>query len=106
MATQDAIDAFRVLIGNPPNEDPYLDSQLGARLDAASSPAVLAGTIWRERAASFASLVNVSESGSSRSLGDLYKNALAMATSFESQAADSGTGGSVRSVRVSKLSRS
>lgn len=44
-----------------------------------------AATVWGSKAAEFASLVNVSESGSSRSLGDLYKNALAMQKSFEAK---------------------
>lgn len=37
-----------------------------------------AGLIWRAKAGRFSALVNLSESGSSRNNGDLYKNALAM----------------------------
>jgi len=104
MASQEAIDALRLLIGNPPNEDPYTDSQLSARLDAASSPEALAAVIWRERAASYASLVNVAESGSSRSLGDLHKNALAMAVYFDK--AQPGDSTVQVGTRISKLTRS
>jgi hypothetical protein len=104
MASQAAIDAFRLLIGNPPNEDPYTDAQLSARLDAASSPEALAAVVWRERAAGYSTLVNVSESGSSRSLGDLYKNALAMAVYFDK--AQPGDSSVQVGTRVSKLTRS
>lgn len=40
---------------------------------------------WESKAASYSKLVNISESGSSRSNGDLYKNALAMAKHFGSE---------------------
>lgn len=38
--------------------------------------------IWRSKAASYSALVDVSESGSSRSLGDLHKQALTIADSI------------------------
>lgn len=104
MATESQIDTFRLLIGNPPNEDPYTDTQLGARLDAATSPEALAASIWREKAAEYSGLVDVSESGSSRSLSQLSKNALIMAASFDAQVPDDSA--SQRGVRVSRLTRS
>lgn len=59
----------------------YTDVQLSDLLDASSQREV-AHMIWQETAASYSTLVNVSESGSSRSLGDLQKNALAMAQQY------------------------
>ena len=62
--------------------DPYDDTQLSALIDASSIYGV-AEKLWREKAATLSTLVDVSESGSSRKLGDGYKNALAMAKSFK-----------------------
>jgi hypothetical protein len=42
-----------------------------------------AAHVWRIKAAGFAELVTVSESGSSRNLSDMHKNALSMAAQFE-----------------------
>ncbi len=106
MATADEITAFRLLIDEAADKEPYTDASLGARLDAATSPQALAGLIWTEKAAAYAALVDVSESGSSRSLGQLQDKALAMAKTF--QAADPtapGTGTAVRGVRMSRLTR-
>lgn len=41
-----------------------------------------AATVWEGKAAGFANLVDVSESGSSRKMSDLYKNAVAMASYY------------------------
>jgi hypothetical protein len=103
VATPEAIAAFRLLINAPLDEDPYTDDQLSDRLDAATSTEALAGIIWREKAASYSTLVNVSESGSARSLGDLYKNAIAMAKFFDdSQPGDSGAQVGVRMRRLTR----
>lgn len=106
MATAEEIAVFRLLIAEPEDDDPYTDLILGERLDAATSPEALAATIWTEKSASYAALVNVSESGSSRNLSDLHKNALAMAAHFakiDPQAP--GTGTAVRGTRMSRLTR-
>lgn len=44
-----------------------------------------AANIWNQKAAAYAGLVDVSESGSSRKFSDLYKNALAMAKKYEDE---------------------
>lgn len=61
----------------------YTDTELGVILDSGVTKNALISRIWREKAASYATLVNVSESGSSRSLSDLHKNALTMAEKFD-----------------------
>lgn len=43
---------------------------------------LVAAEAWTIRAGRYHALVNTSESGSSRSMGDLYKNALAMAAMY------------------------
>lgn len=103
MATPEEIAAFRLLIGAPDNVDPYTDEVLSDRIDAAEGDLNgLASSIWREKAAHYSTLVDVSESGSSRKLSDLHKNALAMAASFGGQAAPAASSG----VRFSRLTRS
>jgi Cdc6-like AAA superfamily ATPase len=70
--------------------EPYDDPQLSDLIDATSIYRV-ASRIWNEKAASYASLVNVSESGSSRNMGDLHKNALAMAKYYKGLADEEET---------------
>lgn len=106
MATAGEIAAFRLLIDEQADKEPYTDAALGARMDLATSTESLAAAIWREKAAAFAALVNVSESGSSRSLGDLQTNALKMADMFTKvDPTAPGTGSAVRGVRMSRLTR-
>ena|SRR5690242_1961129 len=62
--------------------DPYDDPDLSVMIDQRGMNGA-AFDLWSERAAQLASLVNTSESGSSRSAGDAYKNALAMAKHFK-----------------------
>lgn len=45
-----------------------------------------AALLWGYKAARFAGLVDTSESGSSRSMSQLYKNAMAMQANFEKRA--------------------
>jgi hypothetical protein len=102
MATAEEIASFRLLIAEP-DENTYTDAALSDILDAASGPNAAAGAIWTQKAAAAATLVNVSESGSSRSLGDLQKNALNMAQLFNGAAETdpvTSTG-----VRVSRITR-
>lgn len=105
MATAEQIAALRLLIDEPENVLPYDDGALGVRIDGATSTEALAASIWREKAARYASLVSVAESGSSRQLSDMHKNALAMAKSFDE--ADKAAPGApaVRGTRMHRLTR-
>lgn len=80
MATQVQVDQLR-RFANYTDADPYDDAQLAALIDARSVYHV-AAMLWDEKAASYSTLVDISESGSSRKMGDSYKNALAMAKYF------------------------
>lgn len=103
MASAEEIAAFRLLIGTPEDAAPYTDAELSDRIDAAAGNLnALAATIWREKAAHYSTLVDVSESGSSRKMGDLHKNALAMAANFAGL--DSSTG-STSGMRFHRLTR-
>lgn len=105
MATAEEIAAFRLLIVETKDELPYTDAKLGERLDTATSPQALAADIWREKAAQFAHLVSVSESGSSRQLSDLHKNALAMAKALSDADPSAPGAAGVRGVVMSRLTR-
>lgn len=61
--------------------DPYDDTQLSALIDG-SSVFRVAARLWDEKAASQTSLVDISESGSSRKMSDSHKNAINMAKYF------------------------
>jgi Cdc6-like AAA superfamily ATPase len=103
VATTAEVAALRLMVAIPDDLPPYTDELLAARLDAAGSAQALAAQIWREKAAQFAELVNTSESGSSRNLSDLHKNALAMAQHWAGQVPDDSSTQS--GVVVRKLTR-
>lgn len=79
MATVDEIAALRLLINEPDDTNGWTDEKLGLVIDGASSINDAARSVWVSKASTYVTLVDVSESGSSRKLSDLHKNALAMA---------------------------
>lgn len=81
MATDTQIASIRRLTAEAVG---YTDEQLSVMIDSGMTEDQMAYRIWNEIAASTAQLVNVSESGSTRALSDLHKNALTMANSFRS----------------------
>lgn len=65
------------------NADPvYTDEVVGLYIDNLGSNEAAAGAIWGEIAAKNAKLVDMSESGSSRSLSQLTSNALKLQQHF------------------------
>jgi hypothetical protein len=81
VATAEQITELRGLI-NEPTQDPYTDEVLGLRIDAEPELRILAATLWREKAARFAGLVDIKEGNSDRKLSQLHKQALDMATAL------------------------
>lgn len=82
MATTEDIAELRRLINEPDNVAPWTDLVLDARIEADPDLVALASAIWREKAATYAGLVDVKEGNSDRKLSQLYKNALEMSTSL------------------------
>lgn len=82
MATADDVDLLKRL-GSSAHEA-YNDIQLGVMIDNLTINGA-AAQLWRETAAATTELVDVSESGSSRKMGDVHKNALAMAKYYQDQ---------------------
>lgn len=88
MATEQERARLRVMVDEPTSTT-YDDAALDAFiLDAGGSLNIAAASIWNEKAAKYASLVDVKEGSSSRSMGDLYRQALDMASGFQKAADD------------------
>lgn len=82
MATVEEVATLRRITAEP-GTDNYTDEALSGYIDAAGSVDGAAAAIWQEKAAKASKLVNVSESGSSRSMQQIYQNALDMAKFYE-----------------------
>lgn len=65
-----------------PTDATYTDTVIGGYIDSLGV-AGAAAKIWREKAAQYATLVDVTEAGASHKFSDLNKNALAMAAYWE-----------------------
>lgn len=76
MATEEEIARLRRLVG----ATTLTDAELAAIIDGNTTFEGAIAEVWGNLAASYSTMTNVSEAGSSRSLGDLFKNAQAMAT--------------------------
>lgn len=81
MATVAEIEELRLLIGIPSDTAPYTDEYLSNLIDEHGMDTA-ASLVWRQKAASYAGMVDMSESGSSRKLSQLRQAALEMADSF------------------------
>lgn len=83
MATTEQIQDLRLKAGDTEEPFVFATEYLNGRLDAGEAPDAIASDLWRQKAASYAELVDVSESGSTRKLSDLRKNALEMAGYYD-----------------------
>lgn len=105
MATVDQIAALRLLIAEPDDAEPYTDAALSARYDADNDINNTAYKIWIEKAAAAADLVDTTEGGSSRKMGDITEQAMALARHFQGQVAPPTVTEPGRYTRVSRLRR-
>ncbi len=79
MATDEQVATLRPMIGEL-TEASYTDEVLKVIIEQAENDLDLAAAVvWEQKASSYSTLVDVSESGSSRSMSQIYKNALAQA---------------------------
>lgn len=84
MAEATTIADLRRLINEPDDVEPWTDLVLSGRIDDHTGTlSALAATIWREKAASYAELVDIKEGSSDRKLSQMYKQALEMATGLD-----------------------
>lgn len=89
MATSAQINSVRRQTGVDATVWP--DTELSALIDGSTSINKAIATVWRSIAAANSTLVDVSESGSSRSMSQISKNALSMAAEFEKLDGTAGT---------------
>lgn len=93
MATADEIARFRRAADIPIDDAVYTDSVIDGMIeDLGFNPAV--GQVWSEKAASYAGLVDTTESGSSRRLSQLHEQAIRMRGVFNPDDSATGSGGS------------
>lgn len=104
MALEETVAALRRLVAESEDVEPYTNTALSDRLDAADGDIrVVAGEIWTEKASRYAELVDVQEGSSRRALGDLYEQSLAMAKQFG--AVDDPSSASKRRSRTRRIVR-
>lgn len=84
MATQEEIEQLRRMTDVDDGDDVYTEEVLSTYIDnLAGNLTAVAAAIWAEKAASYAGLVDVTESGSSRRLSQLHTAALTMAKKYQ-----------------------
>ena len=106
MATAEEIAALRLLIAEP-SDKLYSDVTLGEFLDLYTNQYRAAYEVWTQKAALTAGLVDITEGGSTRKMGDLHEQALSMAEQMRVRAisGDDTPDGSQPGIRIHKLTR-
>lgn len=108
MATQEEVDAFKELL--PPDFASYGwdDTYIGTLIDAGMTENGMLLKYWEKVSASTSDYVDMSESGSSRSLSQIHKNAMALAKMYrdlldkeENPPTDQTSG--IRSKRITRV---
>lgn len=82
MATAQELLTLRDYLSEPDDTNGWNEEKLAAYLTQYGSLYRAASAAWGVKASKFAELVNVSESGSSRSLGDLFARAQQMSAYY------------------------
>lgn len=90
MATAEQIAEVRDYVAEPGIDNGWTDGKVGQYIDRETDLYLAASAIWSAKAAKFAALVNVAESGSSRNMGSLIDNALKMAKAYKDKSDASG----------------
>lgn len=78
MATAEELTLVREYINEPTTDNGWTDERITVFVDEADNLLLAAADIWGVKAGTYVGLVNVSESGSSRSLSDLLRQAREM----------------------------
>jgi hypothetical protein len=99
MADADTIARFRRVTALEDDDAVYTDAVIDGMIEDLGFEAA-AAAVWREKAASYASLVDTTESGSSRRLSQLWSQALGMATGVDPVVETSGGSYTVEIERI------
>lgn len=95
------LDQLKALIG----DTTYTDEELTEILVATDSVNAAAAYVWRTKTVSAVGLVDISESGSSRKMSDVYSQNMSMSEYYAGLAANEGTVGGMRRGRVNYIER-
>lgn len=79
MASSEQIAQFRRMIGELTDAEPWTDAYISGLIDASATMNGAASQAWLQKAATYASMVDMGESGSTRRLSQLRTGALDMA---------------------------
>lgn len=85
MASEADIEAVKDLM--PGSDEDWDDQKIGIYLDAGRSIAKVMQLFWESRASKLHTMIDISESGSSRSLSRLYDNAMKLAEYWDAKVA-------------------
>jgi hypothetical protein len=86
VATPAEILVLRRMVDDQTAPFTWSDGDLGDMLDAADGDSTnVAAELWRQKAATFSTMVDVSESGSSRAMSKAFSQALEMAKYYDGQ---------------------
>jgi hypothetical protein len=102
MATEGQILTLRQMVNEDDECGGWDDEKLAAAIDGTDTLNAAAAQVWYLKAGQYASLVDVSESGSSRKLSDLRKNATEMGELYagiDAGAIDTTTGPVIQRIR-------
>lgn len=106
MALQPDIDAVLGTLGPTAATEGWTALKVSTLLDSGMTKDAVSLAYWESRMAATSNLVNMSESGSSRNLSDIYKNAAAQAEYFRvKKAAGDPLSGVSRRVKTRSIKR-
>jgi hypothetical protein len=91
MASEADVTTVRLNTGVAEDDATYTADYIGGLIDAGDVASATL-TIWKQLAATYAKLVDVSEAGASHKFSDLFKNADAMVKRWTTVVVDGGVG--------------
>lgn len=105
MASEADIQAVQEQISPTAASEGWDSTKIGAKLDTGLTVDEVTLEYWESRVARTHTLVNVAESGSSRSLSQVFDNALKMANYFKDKTGKTDEEATVRPVRTRGIKR-
>lgn len=102
MASEADVARLRRMTDLAEDDAVYTDSVLGGMIDDLGFESA-AASVWREKAAGYAGLVDTSESGSTRRLSQLHAQALAMGAALGPVEAGPAAGGGSFTVEIERV---
>lgn len=103
MASAGDINQVRINTGEASSSSVFDDAYIGGLVDASGVTGATV-TVWRNKAASYADVVDVTEAGASHKASDLFTHATAMLIEWETIAIGEGSDTAGR-VKVKKIVR-